>query len=322
MIVYTASGAELHLNPKPFGKGAEGSVYRILDPISLSRECVKIYHNTQTTANIEKIKAMAANPPNTEHMQSCICWPTTIVYKERSRQTFLGYMMPMALLGSESLYTLIVAPNKMPWSHKLDRDTPRGLRYFLSVAHNTALLIRAIQMAGDKLYPQKGYVIGDLKPENILVDSQALISFIDMDSIQIYDGRTLYPAATYSEEYAPPELTKHKGVHSTHSHDFILAMVIYRLLFGVNPYMCTVHGKDGLTINNLKEQGYYAHGRKSSEIINIPYPHRSIVNVRKDLRDMFMLAFDIGLYDPSQRPTASDWAQALYVELQKNKFIQ
>lgn len=319
--VRTSAGETLILNGKPLGKGGEGGVYRILSPLKYQHYCAKIYAEPKLIHQ-QKIDFMIGHPPDCLRQNLKMCWPTALIFDQSQPNKFLGYIMPMAFPASCSLQTLLTSGHRVEWSPKFNRDVSQGFRNSLSVAKNVALLVYLLHEIGDELNRGSGYVIGDLKPDNIMINANAQVSLIDMDSIQINARGMLYTISALSPEYSSPELVSQgtKSPMTTASDNFTLAIILYRILTGVHPFMGSVRGRSGMTLDESIKKGYYVFGQRAGEFEAIPSIHHRLNMASREVREFFRFALDAGLNHPANRPTASQWAQLLHEELRTNRF--
>lgn len=320
--VRTANNELLILNDKHMGKGGEGSVYRILSPLNYRNSCVKIYENPKTELH-RKIDFMVRNPPEFLRENLKICWPQNLVFDQYQTNKFLGFVMPVAFPASCQLQTLLVSGHRIDWNSKFNRDTREGFRNSIALAKNIALTLYRIHLIGNKINRGSGYVVGDLKPENIMVNEFSQVSLIDTDSIQINARNLFYPVTAYTPEYASPELIKisNNTPSQMASDNFSLAIILYRVIVGVHPFMGTIRNRKGLSLDEAIAGGYYVHGRRKGDFEVIAPIHNRLIMVSKEVREFFRLALDEGLLNPNNRPSASDWAEMLHGELHSNRFI-
>lgn len=320
--VRTANNELLTLNDKPMGKGGEGGVYRILSPLNYRHSCVKIYENPKAELH-RKIDFMVRNPPEFLRENLKICWPQNLVFDQYQTNKFLGFIMPVAFPNSCQLQTLLVSGHRLDWSKKFDRDTREGFRNCIALAKNISLTLYHIHHIGNEINRGSGYVVGDLKPENIMVNEFAQVSFIDMDSIQINARQLFYQVSAYTPEYASPELIKISNDTPSHmaSDNFSLAVILYRVIVGIHPFMGTIRNKKGLPLQEAIAGGYYVHGRRKDDFEVIATIHNRLMMASREVREFFRYALDDGLLNPSIRPSASAWAEMLHGELHSNRFV-
>lgn len=317
----TASQQRIVLHDKPFASGGEGSVHKIISPAWFHNDCVKIYFRQNRTKQREdKIGFMVHNPPPNlggGNSTRIICWPKEVVYDDNKRVA--GFVMPLAFNGSRLLYELCTPNMKnLPpiWTGKYDRATGQGVEGRLKLCVNIAAAVNHIHQA-------RRYVLVDLKPQNLLVTSDGKMSVIDLDSIQISNGNTLvFPAQFATPEYVPVEanaVNPSKNFISDSWDHFSLAVIFYQLLFGLHPYAASFQGryKDSTTLADSIKNGLFVFGTKGNYVHVRPELHDNFSRIPSSLQSLFIKAFDAGHTNPSLRPSASQWGETTFEELQK-----
>ncbi|MBF2055954.1 MAG: hypothetical protein IGQ45_01775 [Cyanobacterium sp. T60_A2020_053] len=162
---------------------------------------------------------------------------------------------------------------------------------------------------------QEGYVIGDIKPQNILVNSQALPTFIDVDSFQVKNPQTgeIYRCVVGTEGYTPPELIGEDfhQAEQNYAHDnFRLGVLIYQLLFSYHPFGSGIwQSGDKPDMNELIKRGIWLEGNQNFLSHSPNTMPLSIIHPL--LRNCFLRCFNDGHGNPSARPSAQDWYYAL-----------
>ncbi len=207
---------------KQIADSGEGEVWET----NQSGYLAKIYHDP-TSARIEKLKVMLANPPvdpMLKYNHVSIAWPSDLL--KDSSGKYLGFLMP-AIRDSKQLSSV--------YNPRRRKKVAPGFNwYYLHVtALNTAWIIQEIH--------SKGYVLGDIKLENILVNDRAMVSVIDTDSFQVRDSRSnkVYRCTVGSEGFTPAELLgkDFSSTYQTVTHDrFRIGVLIHYLLFGYHPF--------------------------------------------------------------------------------------
>lgn len=301
----------VELDEKPFASGGEGELYSIRSPRRFHRHVAKLYFAKKRDAQrASKIHFLLEHPPqNDAHSHPSLVWPEDILHDESGQ--FAGFIMPRA--EGEPLEVLC-AP-KLPkhlgseWQ-RLDFRYEESMRLRAKVCYNIAAAIHRLHQTGQ-------YVLVDLKPENIILQANGLISMVDMDSIEVLlQGDTLYPATVATPEYTPPEY--YRGVQPGKvsigdSWDrFSMAVIFYRLLFGIHPYAATalppfdsLHAlgdkiREGLFVQALEQRARFA---------VVPPLHQRFSDLDRGLQALFIQAFEAGQNDPQQRPSAEEWGR-------------
>ena len=301
----------LNLPAKPFAFGGAGEVYRATANDG-AEYCVKILTKPKF-GEFDKLAYMVGQPPGViTSGWGKLCWPIDLVYKQRVAEP-VGYVMPLAIEDSVELSNL----TNLRWpggerpelAVKVDRKSPQGLSNRMVVSINIAAAIKHIHAMG--------HVFVDLKPQNILISPNGEVSVVDLDSLQIKVGNTVYRGPLGSPEYMPSESYQMDfgvGPPVEQSWDrFALAVVIYEILLGIHPYTGALKPSalDCPTIADSIRRRMYVHGVNRSQFQVIPPPHDGVSKLHPQVVSLFSKAFESP--QPAGRPTAADWGQALYL---------
>lgn len=304
----------LIIEDNPFASGGEGELFKVISPASFENCVAKVFHLNKRDAQKEaKIEYLLQNPPIFEGAleEQPIVWVKYILHDAQGN--FVGFIMPKA--RGEKL-EILTAP-KLPkylgkeWNRfKLGGD--EALRLRLKVCYNLAVALRTVHATGK-------YVLVDLKPDNILIKSNGVVSIVDTDSIEVIEhGATLFPATVATPEYTPNEYytgTKPGKVVIDPSWDnFSLAVIYYRLLFGVHPYAATAKAPyDNVNAlgDKIKHGLFVHHPSLVDEFTVVPPPHRAFAKLDQDLRKLFNRTFVDGYEDAKLRPSPEEWGQTL-----------
>ena len=318
-IYYTNDKTPVQIELKPLASGGEGEVFRVITAVAnLSNQCAKIYFpNQRTKEREEKIKFMVQNTPiQQQNSRFLLCLPTKILFDKKG--AFVGFLMPTAFNGSIQLYELVTTQISKKiqneWHQKYERTTKQGIENRLKLCTNIAIAVHQIHQTGN-------LVLVDFKPQNILITNDAKVSVIDLDSIQISNGRNvIYPAKVTTPEYTPKEAERLNPsvdyIPETWDR-FSLAVVFYEILFGIHPYTSTAGGQyaDIATISEKISKNLFVHGSKKSYLTTIPPIHKNYELLPNGLKLLFLSAFENGNQTPTKRPTAESWGQAITEEL-------
>ncbi len=318
-IYYTNDKTPIQIELKPLASGGEGEVFRVVTAVAnLSNQCAKIYFpNQRTKEREEKIKFMVQNTPiQQQNSRFLLCLPTKMLFDKRGK--FVGFLMPTAFNGSIQLYELVTTQISKKisneWHQKYDRTTKQGIENRLKLCTNISIAIHQIHQT-------RNLVLVDFKPQNILITNDAKVSVIDLDSIQISNGRNvIYPAKVATPEYTPKEAERLNPsvdyIPETWDR-FSLAVVFYEILFGIHPYTSTAGGQysDISTISEKISKNLFVHGSKKSYLITIPPIHKNYELLPNGLKLLFLSAFENGNQTPTKRPTAESWGQEITEEL-------
>lgn len=322
---FTKSGEAILLEDNPIASpGGEGTVYRIVQNSRYWGNCVKIYHPLKRTAHKKsKIDYMIQNKPDRLVSENhLICWPTEIVQDDNGN--FLGFMMPLAFSGSESLYEFTrpsISPStKSINADKFDRNQATGIKKRLKICVNISAAVHSMHSTGH-------YTIVDYKPQNILITDSGAISVIDVDSFQVsVHKKLLFGAEVATPEYKPPEADRinQSTEYVPQSWDsFSLAVSFYEILFAIHPYTATPAGQyDALsTISEKIQNGLFVHGAKKQFLRVIPQLHNDFYNLPASIQQLFYKAFELGNTNPQSRPSVEEWGAVIFKELQNDASI-
>ena len=302
------NGATLSVADNPLGEGGEGAVYEILSPANYRNSVAKIlYPDKRTNERRYKVRYMVDNPPaniQDGNGHNFLIWPQQILLDNND---FVGFIMPKAEgIDLEELCRVKLKPELGSEWQKFYRDNSDSMILRLILCSNIAKAVNAIHATGH-------YVIGDLKPENIRVESNGLVSILDLDSCQISDGGQIrFQSKMNTPKYNPPEtIIEHKEL----SWDlFILGIIFYEILIGCLPGQGTLqpHLNEQYSTPDLKlRNGYFPFGSKGHFFDVIATPHHNFKNLPDRVQKLFLRCFDQGITNPVIRPNTSDWLNNL-----------
>lgn len=293
------------------GKGGEGSVYRISN---MPDYVLKVFLEAKRTeTRHKKLLAMLSTPLSAEAMKQ-ITWPIDVVYENGD---FVGYVMP-AIKNNEALNVM--------YSDKYTCS----LFDKITIAKNLCAAINSVHEANQ--------VCGDLNPKNIIVDPRcAIVTLIDTDSYQITetDGSRVYRCEVGMPEYLPREIQKKikngqnlstapLPTFTKQSDLFALAVHIFALLMnGCHPFACAIDNRQNINhlsiskvsvvapqpIDNICSGFFPFYDKKPG--ITTPKYAPTFDYLPENMQDMFVRAFVKGHTNPSLRPTAVEWYNAL-----------
>ena len=308
------TGIKYRLDNAAFSGGGEGDIYQIN---GMSDKCAKIYHtNSRLRETESKLKVMVANPPNASVL-SQIAWPLDVLYSEQNE--FVGFVMPKIQVSDELIAVYEYPPTKY---QRLTFEQK------LIVAQNICAVIDGVHNAG--------FVFGDFNPNNIGVDmNTGHVAFWDTDSYHIKDSETgvTYRCKVCLDGYVAPELiekckyTNPKTGKNYNYEDapletftketdnFALAIHIFRLLMnGFTPFAGIAANQQlNSTIapgvgNAAIEQDQYCF-KPGNIHLSKAVPDKSVLP--NEIISLFDRAFIDGRNNPSLRPTAREWHQAI-----------
>lgn len=302
------NGMRVLLDDKPLGKGGEGTVHRVLSSgTSATPTAAKLYEASKRTSEREqKLAYLAAHPPAEvadagRHVY--LSWPQQLLFQGKQ---FAGFTMPEA--GGGKLAILCQANIDLdlarPWE-RFDHPRPGARALRLAVCANLCHAVASLQH-------KQSYVLTDLKPDNVLLTQQGLVCLIDMDSVQVSQGRSvLFASTVQTPEYAPPEASTNPVQKLPSWDNFSLAVILYQILFGIHPFQCQPALSNVSGMAEFIAAGLYPHGRNRRAIESFPPPHNRLGEFPAEVAALFGRCFDEGLHDPARRPGAAEWFDTL-----------
>jgi hypothetical protein len=227
----SSSGSPLVL-AELLGRGGEARVFAVKgDP----PRALKLY-GEPSAERTRKLKAMLAKVPSDPDRRAghvSIAWPEALALDSSGQA--VGFLMPR------------IDPRRYLPLHQLYHPRSRrsrapgmSWRYLVRIARNLSGAIKALHEAG--------YVVGDLNESNILVDDRALVTLVDLDSIQVSSGTRVFRCTVGKGEYTPPELQGRSFRDTTRrasSDRFGLAVLTFLLLMEGNHPFGGVYLRDG-----------------------------------------------------------------------------
>lgn len=308
-MIYTGrkDNTEYVLQDEKFASGGEGSLYNIEEHPDI---VAKIYANVDDEIEA-KLTYMLNNPPDSSIINN-VAWPVDLLEDESSK--FVGFVMPKLQIQT-SLADIY------PYNHP-SFGIQNGLCYTdkLIVARNVCTVISHIHDAG--------YVFGDFNPQNIGVTKEGHILFLDADSYHIYDKESekTYRCKVCLDGYVAPEILRKIKETKINSYEdlplptftqetdrFALSIHIFKLLMnGFSPYS----GVDD-TAQSTKGAGRGNKGIENNDYCFRPGKKpmsRAMPDIKTfspKIQELFHLAFIEGYDNPSARPDANQWIEAL-----------
>jgi DNA-binding helix-hairpin-helix protein with protein kinase domain len=293
------SAEEYTLDDSPLGQGGEGAVYGVRGNSELVAKI--FFHPTKNHA--EKLAAMLSTPPCTHAASGPIhvAWPVARLLSVEAGAV-VGYIMPR-LTGARP-----VCDFYHPGTRR--RCCPLfSYAYLVRTARNLAAAVQSLH--------DSSFVIGDLNESNVLVTNQATVTLVDTDSFQIKDWGRLFCCPVAKPEFTPPELQGAfvGDLDRLREHDaFALAVLIFQLLMqGVHPFsgIYTGSGETPSLADRIAAGWWpYAWHHAADPVQPPPYaPPWWVLPPR--VQDLLSACFEDGHANPSLRPTAQDWRDAL-----------
>ncbi|MBK9080491.1 MAG: protein kinase [Hyphomicrobium sp.] len=286
-VVGTRTRSRLTLS-KHIGRGGEGDVFAVAErPGYLA----KIYRNSVDGVLAAKLDHLASR--RIPALKAVSAWPEEPIAAPRGG--IVGFLMP-AVTDAKPLHELM--------SPKLRRTEFPAASFNLLV--EVAL---SIAEALDAFHAQD-LVVGDINGRNILVRQSGSVCFIDIDSIQVGDGRQ-FPCTVGMPEYTPPELQGLSFADHRRSKDsdlFGLPVLIFQLLaMGRHPFDGTRLAREKAIKRHVSAFAWAAPFR-TRPLAPLGMKPEQVLDDR--MARMFAAAFAVKARFTG-RPTARDWADAL-----------
>lgn len=311
---YTEGKTKLNLSP--LGSGGEGAVYEI---VGYRDRVAKIYHDLSDKQEMSKrqakIEAMVAISKSTAfknaNLFGDIAWPLAPLYdSDTVDRKFIGFGMNRIKATTELDDLYVYPPKNNSTVTNLDR---------------IQVLISLCDVI-DRLH-QTGQIFGDFNPNNIKIKPDWSVSFVDADSYHVRNAGKEYRCVVCAPGYVAPELIHAcKGTtyadcpvatFTMETDRFALAIHVFRMLMnGCHPFICERHlQRTGSApapkpIDRRVESGETPFF-KSVPGCSAPQYAPDISSLPPYLYNLFRKAFVDGHSDPTVRPHASEWKNAL-----------
>ncbi len=277
------------------GQGGEATVHEVAGEPALAAKLWKEPSPAQRAKLLAMLRTVPDDPGLTGGHVS-LAWPLGSITDQTGQA--VGFVMPRLNTGDVRPLHQIYHPGS-----RRARAPGIGWHYLVRVARNLSSTLAALHAVG--------YVLGDLNESNVLVTDRALVSLIDLDSIQVRDGNTVWRCPVGKLEYTAPELIgkSFREVDRKPSHDvFALSVLIFQLLMeGFHPFSGVWQGTGdppGLERNIAARRSPWLGSRQ----LKVPpaAPPARILGPR--LRRMLARSLQAPAF---ARPKVRDWQQEL-----------
>ena len=291
-----STAAPLVLDPAlEIGAGGEARVLGVPGDPSL---VAKLYRQP-TLERARKLARMIDAPPALAG--ASLAWPVDLL-TDLNGGRFAGFLMPRA-----------VGPRLFELYNPVSRRKVAPL-FDWRMLHRAGASLAA---AFDALHAA-GYVVGDVNESNILVSpATGAVTLVDADSFQVRDpvGGAIHRSGVGKAEFTPPEL---QGAHFSEvdrgpEHDrFGLAVLLFLLLMeGTHPFAMRFEADaEALPVEERIRRGLYPHA-SAFDGCRPPRMAPPIHMLHPALQARFLRCFVQGQADPSARPSAAGWREAL-----------
>lgn len=219
MLTYdSADGGTIFLeDEKGLGAGGRGSVFPVLFDSThdaagrkVDLACKVLAEGYRSEGRRRKVEALARMRNRAE---ICAAWPVSSIYDEGAWAGFTMYR-----LAGSSLDAVVA-------------DPATGLSQRVDMAVRACDIVAGMH--------RLGVVIGDVNMANFMYDAAAdRLGLVDLDSVQIIDEAegVVFPVVESLEK--SPEMLEAglgKAPLTSRSDDFLVAVMVFRMLFGVHP---------------------------------------------------------------------------------------
>ena len=302
MVQYKGQSGRSYVMDKRLGQGGEGAIYSIQGD---TRIVAKIYLDSVNTSDKRaKIEAMVKMSGFSG--MEYTTWPQDMLFEGRK---FVGFIMNR--INSNRKINEIYSP---------DPDTEYNWRKKIGIAINLCKTVRSLH--------EINQICGDFNPNNICVDiDMGFLYLIDTDSFHISDNSKTYRCSVGMPNYLPPELqsrmrnTKESladlnlPTFTKDTDNFALAIHIFQLLMnGCHPFTLSNKNEgDSVVAPPIDDNivsGESAFFKKSNKY-DIPVYSLKIEELPDYISSLFERAFVKGCFNPSSRPSPSEWIAAL-----------
>jgi DNA-binding helix-hairpin-helix protein with protein kinase domain len=273
---------------KRIGGGGEGDVFTVMErPGTLA----KIYHKTVDGVLDAKLAHLTSR--NVPTLKAVSAWPEERILHPRGGT--VGFLMP-AVTDAKPLHELM---------------TPKVRRKeFPSASFNQLVEVALAVSKAIEAFHGEDLVVGDINGRNILVRTSGSVCLIDIDSIQVGNGRQ-FPCTVGFPEYTPPELQGLKLADNRRSKDsdrFSLSVVVFQLLaMGRHPFDGTRLPRETAIKRHVSAFAWAPFLRTRPLA---PIGLRTDDLFDKRITELFGHAFAVSARFTG-RPTAREWADAL-----------
>ena len=315
MLYYATNNNTYETEASPFSKGGEAEIYHIKNRPDL---VAKIFRNDKRNAARQKKSHIMSQLTVSDYFRDSVALPVAVLYEDNSLQKgFAGYIMPYVknITELQDIYYY----NNLNEKQKV------------RVASNLCIMTNLVH--------SEGQVIGDFNTKNIAFDSNKGTGvLIDTDSFHITvqnskGNKQTFPCTVGVEALVAPELRQKlkqqkadletiQGDSFTQYTDlYALGIHIFALLMnGSNPYRQAVnlaelgssHNVSNVLINQFEaaNKGEFLFARRIfAKRLPEDVPDFDILSPK--LKELFTRCFIDGAKDPTARPTAREYYNAL-----------
>ena len=291
------------------GQGAEGEVFRLAES---KTDIVKILRLSKSeSVNIQKRKALQ----RLARIENVSKHTRLMLPKELLDPPNIGYKMRY-YPESMKLSALLEEPADLNAFKKMLKSRDENFMKRLKIA---ALLFKSLHFIH-----QEGLTFCDVSPGNVLVKKDQIgIAFIDTDNLVV--NNLFSPNVSGTLRYMAPEVVNSIKEASRYSDVYSMAILVFELLTFRHPFI----GDDILKSNVEEEhkafQGKHDYVLKENTTNAIranQFKHLVDVYFTPKLRELFLTTFTKGKDTHFDRPTAEEFAFALYQAIDKLDYCE
>lgn len=301
-------GGELSMGAV-IAKAGEGTVFEVMGH---PEWVAKVFHPAlgDLAAKVEKVAAMVGvSPPGAVQPDGFVVltWPVHVLSDSGG---VVGFVMSRVDTRNAVEIHSISNPSNRADPLPSAPQWTRGVTWvhLVNIAANLCLAVEAVHRVNA--------VIGDFQERNILVADTTQVTLVDCDSMQFIDGSGWqYLCGVGRPEFTAPELASvnlRERARERPSDLFALAVHIHLLLMGGNhPFMrgTWTGAGDQPDALSLAQSGAWA-GAPGSLLARHPLAP-PVTFLPDEVQRLFVRAFIDGARDPSVRPSAAEWREAL-----------
>ena len=295
-----SSGRNVRLSDSAEAEGGEGAIHGVEGAPEV---VAKVYKKGK--GSVEKLKVMlrlGSPGPRYQSSSPMFSWPIDLLEDKRGR--IRGFLMPR--IKGVSLYSLL-------WPDRRAKDQPQLSRKGLyAIAGHLARTLEELH--------DEGHAANDLNATNVFVTEYG-VTLIDCDSFEVLDlkHKKVYICTVGKPKYTPPEFQgqNYRDFRGGQAVDrFALATLIFQLLMaGMHPFAGRYPSQQGgdQTLGARIASGQWPYADWTRAEPRPASPPLSILP--PPLQELFRACFVDGHKDPSKRPSAQQWHNALATAL-------
>jgi hypothetical protein len=291
-------------------RAGEGTIYAV---VGQNEWVAKVFHPDlkDLVAKRVKVAAMTQSAP-AGTVQSdgfvVLTWPLHLLDGDDGA---VGYVMSrIDTSDAVEIHTVSNPSNRTQPLPSAPQWTPHVTwHHLLNTAANLCLAVETVHRVDA--------VIGDFQERNILVNNTTRVTLVDCDSMQFTDSAGhQFLCGVGRPEFTAPELARVNlsvTAREKPSDLFALAVHIHLLLMaGNHPFLRGewTGGGDQPDAMTLAKSGFWAGGPGSPLRTHPLAP--PVDFLPEPVQALFVRAFTDGARDPSRRPSASEWREALH----------